>query len=438
MALLETVMGEQGFALDDLGWYFGHKYRDFTFPTGRKLTVSLKLNTPQGVVFQWLKLHKPFEPLPDINTLSSFSLEKYKRANRKVLSVKRKTSSSNSLPRLSDINLELLNEKCEEIISKTKLAVESQPGVRLFGSPGGYTPLWFWSNRLWYQSGIDTWTNEEWWLQIASRRWEQDKNQIAAVALLKNGRMEPKKELLQRMREFEVWESEAFEDLLLWVLENEVPWPFDTHDDLPVFSMTLGDIPPPIARKNVMLLRESMHKFRNSADGREKQNYLMRAFDCAAELNAKSASVWMKPEEITELHESCIDWASEENDSLSLMSGSPLLTAANFAWPEILEKLSVNRAFLEAHLDSDLAFYSIGSLALRLSSIKPCELAVRFVDRAMNGEFEATLEKVVARVSGTTDLTIRDSLRIGFKHSRKMDEFAAAIAWTRCRDKLPL
>ncbi len=430
LALIQTVMAKHGFYLDADGWYFGRTHREFKFPTGRQLTLSLKRIPPHQVILNWLENNRPFEPLPESDQLLRMTDTEKVVPERKALALRPPATESERLPVMKALDVARLDQRANAIISEAKNAVEAlSVNDRLYDQ---HHPLWLWTQPLWYSRGSDKWTDETWWLDLASKHWGHGPDQLAALAMMFSGRHNLRPEMLQRLNDFESWDSEAFDDGLLWFLVDDLPWPIDTYEDYPAFPRVLGSPPPPLARRAAMRCRESLKGARDSAGDQEKRENFAQALEHAAKLDHVSAREWMTDEEIAFLREGCFEWASHD-DPTSLRQDSPLAVAAHFGWQDLTQTLETKPAFIAAHFECEAISFEPGMLALRISLIGPCALAARFAAHAMSSDFTPIIEQQVETIVGTVNQNMRDALRTGLLNGRRLDLLAAAIAWKRCR-----
>lgn len=430
LALVQRAMAEHGFVLDEDGWYFGKTHREFQFPSGRSLTLKVRNKPPHQIIHDWLKQHRPFEPIPDSSHLAQQSSEEHVLAERKTLPLRPLANESKRLPDLGAFDIARIDQCADATISEFKRTVETLPVYgRVFDQ---HHPLWFWTQPLWYSRGTDNWADENWWLELASKHWELGQVQIAALVMMVNGRQEPRAEILRVLNEHEAWDSEALEDTLLWYLVDDLPWPIDKYEGYPVFPRVLGSPPPPLARCAAMHCRERLKSASSSATDQNKREILMRTFEEAAKLDLVSAREWLSDEELAALHRACVEWAAQD-DLTSLRQDSPLTVAAHFGWPDLVRTLEANPLFIAAQFEYDLISFDPGMLSLKLSRIRPCELGARFAAYAMSLDFSPIVEQQVETFSGTVDQSIRDAFRTGLLNSRRLDLLAAAIAWKRWR-----
>jgi len=430
LALVQKVMAEHGFVLDEDGWHFGKTHREFQFPTGRSLTLKLRHKPPHEVIHDWLNLNRPFEPLPEASRLAHQAVEGKVLAERKTLPLRPLANESKRLPELEAFDIARLDHCADATISEFKKTVETLPvHGRVFDQ---HHPLWFWTQPLWYSRGMDNWADEMWWLDCAVKHWEHGQDQLAALVMMVNDRQEPRAEILKVLNQHDAWDSEALEDTLLWYLVDDLPWPIDKYEGYPAFPRVLGSPPSPLARNAALHCREHLKSASISAKDHDKRESLIRALEDAAKLDLVSAREWLSDDEIASLRDACIEWAAQD-DPTSLRQDSPLTAAAHFGWHDLIRALESNPLFIAAHFEYEAISFEPGMLALRISVIRPCKFAARFAAHAMVSDFTPVIEEQVETLSGTVDQNIRDAFRTGLLNSRRLDLLAAAIAWKRWR-----
>jgi hypothetical protein len=437
LALVQTVMVEQGFCLDETwkrDWWFGRNHREAAFHSRRGLTLELRKKRPEEVIFDWLTKVFPLQAPPNLESLSEI-LRGPKRAPRRKPLPATEIILSDRLPSFESLDLEALDRLASEIVEEAKQeALANLNRGRLFDQ---HHPLWLWTQPLWYHRPEDTWANEGWWLDLAAKVWAQGPDQLAALILMVNRREEPKAQMLRQLREHDCWFSEAFDDYLLWFLLDDLPWPIDQFEEYPRFAPVLGTLPSPLARRIAAQCREALAAARGASDETERRAKTSLALEYAASLDPVVATDWFEPEETRQLKGMCLEWASQQNDLVALRQAEPLTVAARFSWSEIIDILAGNPAFSAAWLDCDALACDPGTLALRLTQVKPGPLAARFGAHAIVSDFATRVEKQIDALGGKSGSKMRDRLRQGFLNHRRLDRFAAAIAWQRVRAYVP-
>ena len=431
LALVQTLMAKEGFYFDEAGWYFGRTEREAQFPTGRALTLRLRKHSPHEVVHAWLVKQRLFEPAPSLDALKHLGAGERLSPRQRSLPAPGILKKSECLPTLDSFDVNETDRLAKEIIAETKQLMETLPlHGRLFDDRD---PLGYWAEPKFYRRGKEAWASEQWWLKLAEKNWEQGKSAAAALVLMANGRDEPKAELLREMAEQESWDSEALDERLIWPLLAELPWPIDDYDAYPKFPAGLGSPPPQLARGPAMQCREALAEATRAVDDWTRGQEQILALEHAARLDSISAAEWMTEDELGQLRAAAMRWAGEPFDFMALRNESPLMVAARFGWPEVVNELKNNRAYIAAHFEFEDTFFDPGGTALLLSLGTPNDLAARFAALAINRDFSANIAQRANRLSGTMDEKIRKTMREILEQQWKLGRFAAAIAWTRCR-----
>lgn len=440
LGTVQTLMARQGFVRDVLGgWWFGQTHREFDFDPGEGLTLKLKKHSEAEVLSEWLESRRPFEPLPGHDELMQALEGPYVECPSRQLPL-HAPQQSPPLPELGSYDLEALDRSAEELVGRIRQAIEK--GKHL---PGETRPLRLWLDRPWYYRGRDSWVDETWWVEVARRKWQADKNdQLAALILLANGDNEPREQIREMFSKYDYYEAEAFWDDLLWLFRDELPWPIDEGDELPTYSLNVGSPPPELARRLCMRVLEGLRIVQaGGTPGTSVEDARQSILRAAARLDPVAASEWLAPASIEQLHEVCRAWARSTDDFFALREDDPLETAINFRWADIADSLENNPMFTHAYLDDPIGLgqLDVGKLAARLTALASGPFAGRWAAHALNLDLEAELEKARREAEATAHglkgvMTSAQAIKMSlFAHRSWLNEqqLTAAVAWWRWR-----
>jgi hypothetical protein len=395
LALIEHIMAAHNFDLDEDDQHFGKTHRQFQFPTGRALTAKLHKFSPDQVVFEWISRNTPFHPLPTLNDIEALPANEHlTRANRRHLPF-RDPKTLPHFPTLADYPRADLDKTATEIIDRVKTKfLRVKPNTRVIEYEDN---LQFWSRPLYYTRPRDAWVDESFWIQLATKYWNDQRHPLAGIILVLNGDPSPLPQLLEPIKTADEYNSEFTWDEVWWLGIDQVSCPIDEYDTYPSFSKSMGPLPPQLGRFSASRIRAQLLKQSVSS-----------AITYAVDLDRTSLLEWLSPPELDTLREACREW-SRSRDHLELINHDWINLAATMGWNEIPENLAQNPEFIPAQLNWQLQmgdlYFVAGELALILSQFKNSDLALRFAAQ--------TLTRKTAK-----DLTL--------------DKFQAAIAWLRC------
>lgn len=430
---LKAVMASHGLALDDRThdgtWWFGATHRQFQFNPRRPLTLKLRKHSPAEVLSQWITATQACE-LPSPRELSRLIDGLPQEPSHRTLP-QHPPGQGPRLPPLDSLDLSELDRKAAELVGLLKRQAESPDrGCKSFD-----TDLLFkWSDPLWYRRGLDDWTDDRWWVNLAERAWETEQHQHAALLLMLNGDDRPRATLVESYRQMDGYFHEDCDDGAVWLLRNQIPWRLDEDGEFPKYPSVLGSPPPEVARPIAMRVRQEIRAAaRGGNPDTTPEEHLDRALAELSALDPISGGEWLEPPEIELLHEHCRRWAARNDDFYSLREETPLDVAARFGWGNVVDVLDQNAAFEHAILESDLVGIAVGSVAQRLSLIAPGTLAARFGAYAINLDPEAGSRAVaheIAQIAG--NVAYIEAFQKGVAKSYRAQQAAGAIAWLRC------
>jgi hypothetical protein len=432
---LKTLMASRGLAQDvaaiNQTWWFGKTHREVQFDPGRTLTLKLRKRGEAEVLAEWLTKHRPFEPAATASEIATALDGSPQEPVRRSLPLQ-SPGLQPVLPTLEQLDMPGLDPLAANLIDEWKRHAEAE-GDEQFRH--GRDPLRSWSDPRWYRRGQDQWVDESWWINLARRAWRSHQHQASALILLVNGDDGPRPTLLEQFRQFECYNPEYIDAGLAWFLRSELPWPIDSGGEYPTFPSVLGSPPPELARWLALRVRAKLEAA--PLPGEDSGRDALYALEGAAALDTVSATEWLEPAEIEKLRNACRRWAATTNDYYLFWNEYPLQAAANFGWSEIVDILDRNPALVPALLQWDTTRWMIGSFAQRLTLIKPGSLAARFAAYAMtmnlDTEVEATLKALLPALGMKMSSEQIASTRSGYLQGLRFQQFAGAVAWTRCR-----
>ncbi|MGC4071076.1 MAG: hypothetical protein QM760_00860 [Nibricoccus sp.] len=406
-------------------WWFGRRYREFSFPIGRTLTLQLLDKSPVLLVQHLLAASRPFEPLPTLEQLKLWVEERCEPATTRGLPEKKPEDWLQPVL-WEEIAHDAVTRRAIQIISAARRWAEDDPDGNDFY---GDSPLWLLSLLHWYRNQTDVWADDTWWTELAIKAWEQKRSRSAALFLLSRNSApsEVRAELLSELNGAEGWGEEWINEETLWFLADDLPWPVDTYQEFPKHSLAYGPTPPPLARREAMHCLESLWKA-EAPRGESQENWLTALGHLSA-LDPESAAAWLSADDLQKLRDACLKWA-HTSDNTVLLRDAPLSAAAVHGWSEILSVLDRNEAFIAANMAMETQIDWLGEAALKLSRIGRSELAARFAAHVLSGR---SGPKPVLQIPGREVHVGKESDPRLLEGSR--NEFAAAIAWMRFREK---
>jgi hypothetical protein len=422
---LRGAMAIANFVLDEDGdtWWFGRNYRRAGFKVGRSLTLALICDSPEDLVQSWLKNHDVLESLPSKDELRALWENEPPPIEKRWLPPT-PPSTNEKLPRLADLDPAVLDQIGAECIRRALSEAEADPGVSRIAESDDL--LYLWAKPFWYRVG-DTWTTENWWVEFARTAWQKNKRDLAAVVLLSRNELPPGLNYTEAFAQYDCWEPEAFEDYIVWHFVDLLPWPIDA-DKYPDFPASIRPRPPQIIRQAARALRSSLRELRREAH----DSWLLDvAFSQAAMLDREAVPQWISEAEMSEL-EARLKTSVQSGDFRQGPEQDDMFAvAAEFGWTWLIDALSNHRSFIDAQFNFQESYSEPGKVALRISWVKPCSLAARFAAHALAAPPEDVLEANARKIAG--DPSFYESGRSIVLNWLKLDQFAAAIAWQRCR-----
>lgn len=434
---LKSLMASNGFALDsdlDNKFWFGKTHRQFGFSPGRDLTVKLLKHSEVQVLHRWLAETQPFNPLPSTSEIENVINGPVQTIKERSLPVE-PLGAGGELPEIASSDVSFFDDLAKAVIERSLRKISSVNRVKFHGE----YPLLWWGDPKWYIKGRDTWVSESWWTEYAGKFWKLEKNQLAAVILMLNGDLTPKAEVLQEMRKYESWESEAFDDAAIFYLADELPWQVDLDDEALKFNRCLGSPPPETARVAAMRIKDFLETM--SKPSHSESEYSSAIYN-ATLLDSVSASEWLDKNEIEKIRELCLAWASSQDNFTKLTNDEALVIAVHFGWSEVVDRLENNSAFIPALTQSGFEMAFLTDMSCLISALKPCALAAQMAAfvlstnvRAYIDERKEQLSKESFKSAGTlSKAAIIKSILKGEESSIAVQQLGAAITWVRCRN----
>ncbi len=378
-ALLLLEQSVSGLCLDkaaDGYYYLGKVHREYAFPVGPELTQQLRGSPPKTVVHSWLERHrlKPSTGLPP-----------------KLRHLPRRLEDS-TVAAWQDISLE-----ASRTLARVRKLVEDAPGEKLFGL---HTACALRLQFGWYIEG-DRWAAESWWRRVARAAFPEDP--AATELLILQGDGAARLALLEELKQFPHCFNEEYSQSVLWLLDEELPWPLEEEELCFAYLHAFGSPPPALARLQAMQV----------ADAQDPEEIVQ----ATAQAHPSALRDWLTLAEVKQIRRTCSSMANRGDLELE----EELLTiAASHRWPELTAALVANESFLT----SGTSWGFPGRRALLLSAAGEFELASLFAIRAFyppNSE---------APVFG--DSPLDRALWEGRQLATALDRLAAAIAWSRC------
>jgi hypothetical protein len=159
-------------------------------------------------------------------------------------------------------------------------------------------------------------------------------------------------------------------------------------------------------------------------------------------LDSVSAAEWLNKDEIEEIRELCLEWASSQDDFTKLLNDEALVIAVHFGWSEVVDRLENNSAFVPALMQSGVEMAFLTDMSRLISAIKPCALAARIAAFVLSTDIKKYVDKRREQLSkenfksaGTiSKAAIVKSVLKGEESSIKVQQLGAAITWVRCRN----
>lgn len=448
---IDALMSKRGFIKDsasiDQDWWYGKTHRTHKFNPGNQLTRWLRRQSPAELILEWCEKEQ-VEPSATIEEIEGIIEGPTAQPNIRSLPI----DSPDKGPKLlgfSEIDLQYMDERAADLLQAFKQHCEAEGKAREINQQD---PLWRWSDRLWYVRGNDTWVDEAWWLRQARYVWQISGGQSqpiqgywlpyqqAALIMLVNGDNEPREMILEQCREMEYYHDEALIDGLAWLLFDELTFEIE-EGDISEYPYALGPLPATLARQTALDIREALNETSSEDDPKPQR----RALDAAANLDPQSAADWLTSQEVDDLHEVCLEWASSNESYYDFWSDEPLLAAANFGWSDVVDVLAQNPAIVPAMLQWDTKRMHLGEYAQHLSLVNPGQYAARWAAHAMamdiESEAESTAESIATGIGSSSSLSqfidmpdMAETWRANHLKSLREQQMAAAIAWHRCRE----
>ena len=443
---LENILAARGCFKDRIGldrddWAYGKTHQEYRFDPGVSLTRTLNRHDPIDVVLEWCQ-KSDVTPKVTREEIEA-ALEQPAIRMTTCMLPKVPFADGPQIPSLSDLNIEAVDKSSQEWIAIFRQEA-NKPVAKQTHFPAA--ALAYWSEPQWYALGEDTWVDDAWWIEQARAAWQVEverakpyiENQQAAYILLAYGIDLPRQRVLERY-EGSHYHPEAIDDGLSWVLEGELPWSMLDFDI--EYPDQLGKLPPQLARKIAITLRETIRGVEGEWDG-FGDAYPDKEW---AHLDRESAEQWLTPEEIAWLHTTCRNWASSTSDLTTFWYTSPFGIAVQFGWTDVADQIEKNPSVTTGLLVNTLGFSYLPEYLLWLSRLKPGTFAARWAAYALLLNQEAEVERAVAEFSKSilevSDkqirkhqyAMIREVQHSNTKFQREL-KLAAAIAWHRCRE----
>ncbi len=428
LRLLQEAMADAGFSQDEEGdtWWFGETHRLMSFKPGRLLTLALRRQSPEEAVQSWLHSVGISSTASGLESLRSRADSGPAAINKRWLP-REEPKAQDRLPTLAALDVAGFDRKAQECLDAAVRQALVDPGSSRIGDSEDM--LYLWSSRFWYRTG-DLWATERWWLEFARAAWDKHKCALAAVLLLSKGEQPVGMDYATAFNQFECWESEAFEDEILWLLVDDLPWGIDEWE-YPRFPACLAPRPPQIVRRASKALRAALKEMSGALKTEDRWQALANALRHAARLDRVSAQSWLSTAEIQLLESNLKQWVRESDFQLGPDPDDVFGVAAEFGWLWLPETLKKNPAFIPAQFHWVEVYSDPGKVALRLSWVQPCDLVARFAAYALTNLPPNTLETKARRMAGAPDYF--ETSRLAVRNWEVLDQFAAAIAWQRCR-----
>jgi hypothetical protein len=430
LRLIQNVMSEAGMTLDDQqeSWWFGRTHRQAEFKVGRSLTLLLDKQTPVQLVHAWLR-QLPSEflaPIPSPGDLTFQATQEPKPIQKRWLP-QQALAQQDPLPHLSSVDVPAMDHKAQECISRALQAAAANPGISQIGETQDLLSLW--SEGLWYRDG-DAWVTKQWWLDFARAAWRQNRRDLAAVLLLWHGEQPEEFNPQERFDRYDVWDNEAFEDALVWYFVEELPWAID-DGEYPTFPKGLSPRPPQLARPAARSIQAALVEHRRAPDAAKRSHLLEEVLRHARHLDRQSAHEWLSAAELADWASLVQAWARESDFQSGPEADDLFAVAAGMQWSWLPEVLANNPAYIPAQFYAQELYSEPGKVALRVSWVRPCELAARFAAQSLQGTPPNLKESKARKIAGSPEY-FAAGLSI-IQNWEVVDQFAAAIAWQRCR-----
>lgn len=452
---IDTLLAKRGCVKDPQpwnrdGWWYGTTHQQYGFDPGPLLTRRLHRHAPVDLVLAWCEKHKiaPEVTRDEIETI--LKSPPVAIGHRMLPPVP--IEEGPQLPPLSSWDFAELDRVAQTWIAAFRSELEKPPKQRTLLP---IDPLQYWNQPQWYARAKDTWVDDDWWIDQARHAWrahqqERQKgrreywpDQQSAYMLLAYGDNEPREAVVNYYRELQYYHDEAIEDELAWVLEGKLPWSMYEFDNSE-YPAQLGKLPPHLARKTAITLREEVRRMQEDSDDVSVEGILQ----IATSLDRSSAQQWLTAKEIQWLHESCLKWASATHDLTQFWNFSPLLIATQFGWTDVVDRLEQNPIVPMCLLNDDMRRgFFLADFILWISRISAGPYAARWAAYALTLDETQETEKSLAALeremsAGKTKPLFLDTssairnFRDGHTKSQRQQKLAAAVVWHRYRETI--
>ncbi|GAA4426632.1 hypothetical protein [Bremerella cremea] len=448
---LETLLAELGCQKDRFhwnrsGWWYGTTHQQFHFDPGTSLTRRLYRHAPVEFLNRWFQEQGLDDEITPSKIEAAMAQPKQTIGERML--PPQPFEKGPQLDELDALDFEAIDRIAAHYIEAFRQEAQLEKVRRpLFTLP----PMSFWELPQWYARGRDTWVDDAWWINQARthwHRWEAESkrrkrqpplDQMVAFILLAYGDDKPREALADYYPEGSFYHPEAIDDGLSWAMEGELPWSMFDYDES-IFPVQLGKLPPVLARKRVTEFREE----KRQAEPRElfDEDGPLRLI---AALDFVSAHEWMTPNEITAVHQICLQWATATDDMTRFWFHAPLQIAANFGWRDVVERLAQNPSVATSLTTGELGRWYQADFVLWGSLVLPGSYIARWSARLLQLDEEAEAAVEVQRIQKdlfrgsnrklfpNPEETLQ-TLMEGQTRGQRQQKLAAAVAWHRCRE----